>query len=205
MNAEILISLIKRFEEFEQKEPLGDIFAFGLWLYKQGNPSSRSETNSQSDRMTGYYLNRMNKYSRFYTRKSFEGLPISTLDEFTLLNIIGRLNNPSKNEAYIEAIIEITSGAVMMKRLIKLGLVKEITDKTDRRVKRVLLTEKGKNIQQLCFNRLSPELHLKLGNLSEEDKSQLLTILTKLDKFHFGIWKNDSQLGIDELITKYVL
>ena len=65
------------------------------------------------------------------------------MNTFFLISI-NRLGNPSKTEVYADTITELNTGTQMMKRLIDAGLIEELTDKDDKRVKRVKLTFKGK-------------------------------------------------------------
>jgi len=74
----------------------------------------------------------------------------------------------AKNEFYSDSITELTTGTQMMKRLIEIGMIKEVADEKDRRVRRVELTDKGKKTRENIFEKSKPDLILKAGNLSEE-------------------------------------
>ena len=93
----------------------------------------------------------------------------------------------------------------MMKRMIDAGLIEEVTDKQDKRVRRVKLTAKGKRTRENFFQQSVSDLKLKSGNLSETEKKELIRLLAYLEKFHTNIYFNDSGLSFEEMIEKHLL
>ena len=91
----------------------------------------------------------------------------------------------------------------MMKRLIEIGMVKEIVDRKDKRIRRVELTPKGRRTRESILEQSKKDLLLKAGNLSEEEKVQLKSSLIYLEKFHSEIYQNDADKSIDEILSKY--
>ena len=104
------------------------------------------------------------------------------MDEFSFLTSIHILNQPTKSEVYEATITELATGQQMMRRLIKSGFVEEIVDEKDKRKKRLILTEKGKQTQQLAFKKIVQECNLKFEGLDINSKQTLLTILKQLDQ-----------------------
>lgn len=119
------------------------------------------------------------------------------------LFIYSSRGTPAKNEVYRDTISELTTGTQMMKRLVEIGMVKEVVDKKDKRIKRVELTAKGKRTRESILEQSKKDLLLKAGNLSEEEKIQLKSSLTYLEKFHSEIYQNDGDKSIDEILSKY--
>lgn len=205
MKKEQVIDLIDHFGTFASEFPNADLADFGLWLYHQrpANHPDTSELSSLSlELKLGRLLWRFNRFTRFYTRKSFADLSITTIDEFTMLFKVAQLGSASKNEIYNAMIYDTPTGAQMLKRLLEIGLFSEEPDENDRRVKRVRLTEKGNQLYRDAFERLGPELLLKFGNMTLAEKELLLDIFTRLDAFHTEVYFNDSDLSIPELVQK---
>ena len=118
---------------------------------------------------------------------------------------INKIGTPSKTKVYADTITEINTGTQMMKRMIDAGLIEEVTDKQDKRVRRVKLTAKGKRTRENFFQQSVSDLKLKSGNLSETEKKELIRLLAYLEKFHTNIYFNDSGLSFEEMIEKHLL
>ncbi len=116
-----------------------------------------------------------------------------------------RLGNPSKTAVYADTITELNTGTQMMKRLIDAVLIEELTDKVDKRVKRVKLTSKGKKTKANFFQQTIPDLKLKMGNLSETEKKEAIRLLAYLEKFHSNIYFNDGHLSYEDIAAKHLL
>lgn len=203
-----VIDLIEKYMEFSKTTRNYDLKVFSVWLNRSfdGDTSQkRSASEIQTDRDISYLINRIGRFSRFHTRKVLSKHGMISIDEFYFLLSIDRLGSPSKNEVYRDVIIELPTGAQIMKRMTDNGLVKEVADEKDKRVKRVNLTEKGKEIKTEIFEDLTGSVKLKTGNLTAEEKNSLLQILRKLDHFHTDIYEKDADKPIDQLIRKYLL
>ena len=94
--------------------------------------------------MIVWLTHRLSKLFRWYAKDTLKANGLTSMDEYFFLISINRLGNPSKTEVYADTITELNTGTQMMKRLIDAGLIEELTDKDDKRVKRVKLTFKGK-------------------------------------------------------------
>jgi len=207
MHGKKLVDLVNLFNEFYDKTGTDDLKEFSVWLNRGlQEPEKQSAigvANTEDNRFIVWNIHRLSKYFRWYSKSFLGANGLSSMDEYFFLVSINNRGTPAKNEVYKDTISELTTGTQMMKRLIELGVVKEIEDKQDKRVKRVELTAKGKLTRENIFEQSKKDLLLKAGNLSEEEKNQLKSSLTYLEKFHSEIYQNDADKSIDEILEKY--
>ncbi|MBL7990827.1 MAG: MarR family transcriptional regulator [Candidatus Kapabacteria bacterium] len=206
MSLSTAITVLQEFEAFSQATQTDDIGRFAIWLHKKYNGALSNEQSSADEvtnREIAYFLGRMNRYSRHYAKVAFDGLPISTIEEFWFLNVAFHKKNPAKMEVYEATITELATGTQMMRRLVELGLLKEEQDSDDKRVRRVKLTKEGKTIRNEALERLGVEVRLKMGNLAISDKERLLEMLRYLDTFHHRIYQEAGEKTLAEMVEEY--
>ena len=203
------ISLLKELQIFTEETGSEDMALFAEWLHERYNGKaavSEGPTGSEAgavEREIGYLLGRIARYSRYYAKVAFEDLPINTIEEFWFLNVAFHAENPSKTEIYESTITELATGTQMMRRLVSLKLLKEHQDRKDKRVRRVHLTALGKKVRNKAFQILGTESMLKVGNLSSDDRLELLATLRYLDGFHRKIHTRAGELSLTELLDEY--
>jgi DNA-binding MarR family transcriptional regulator len=83
-----------------------------------------------------------------------------------------------------------TSGADIIKRLVLHGFVDEVDAAADKRVKRLFITAKGREVMYHIFAQMDVVSDIIGGNLSHVEKALLLGILQKLDGLHQNIYNN---------------
>ena len=168
--------------------------------------SDRGVANTGDDnRMLVWLTHRLSKMFRWYAKETLQANGLTSMDEYFFLISINKIGTPSKTKEYADTITEINTGTQMMKRMIDAGLIEEVTDKQDKRVRRVKLTAKGKRTRENFFQQSVSDLKLKSGNLSETEKKELIRLLAYLEKFHTNIYFNDSGLSFEEMIEKHLL
>ena len=172
-------------------------------IHEPDKQKVNGNTNVEDNRFIVWNIHRLSKYFRWYAKSFLNANGLNSMDEYFFLVSIYNRGTPAKNEVYKDTISELTTGTQMMKRLIEIGMVKEIVDKKDKRIKRVELTAKGKRTRENVLEQSKKDLFLKAGNLSEEEKIQLKSSLTYLEKFHSEIYQNDGDKSIDEILSKY--
>jgi DNA-binding MarR family transcriptional regulator len=218
-----LIALIKEFEQYEQEKNNNDLRQFAIWLHNKMAKQDGKENSiaiwgisaadrpkgfvSQFDRNRkfGYLIGRMHRFGRHYFKKAFQGLPISTIEEFSYLTSIIGMGQPSKSELNFTNLTETTSGAEIIKRLLNMELINEVPDTVDKRVKRLIVTSKGEAVQREAAGSMEKVSRLMAGNLPEDVKQQLVEGLLQLDEFHTSIYPSLNESELDELIKKHIL
>lgn len=160
------------------------------------------QSNEESD--VAVLLSFLSKYLKAYTKKALEASKISTPEEFGSLVTLMRYESLTKTELILKQAIEKPSGVEIIKRLIKMELIYEFPDETDRRSVRVATTEAGKATIRAVLPKMLEVSTLVKGNLSSSELRTLIYILKKLDDFHFNIFDNGLQksLSISEIIER---
>ena len=216
----ILIGLIEHLDEFESTSPEGgsltmDDFVKFLnqkvavekletrqdsgdqapWLTDMGN-----ETETVISRLVTV----MNRYAKSYIKRALEGSPIQTAEEFSFMLYLVTNQSLTKSELIFKNVLEKTSGMEVIKRLLKLGLVKEHEDEHDKRSKRLSLTAAGRQEILKVLPTMQKVSSLVAGNLTQPERETLAYLLTKLDHYHYDIFVSDKQTAFEELTEKYL-
>ncbi len=207
MRGKKIIELVNLFEMYNIESGSDDIKEFSVWLNRRiqqpEKQNKKAITSVEDNRFIVWNIHRLSKYFRWHAKSFLNPNGLNSMDEYFFLVSIYNRGTPAKNEVYKDTISELTTGSQMMKRLIGIGMIKEIADKKDKRIKRVALTSKGKKTREKIFEQSKKDLLLKSGNLSEDEKVQLKSSLTYLEQFHGEIYKNDGDKSIDEILSKY--
>lgn len=141
----------------------------------------------QIDNAIGRLFVYMSRYAKSYIKKSLEGTPLQSPEDFTCLAILLTHDSLSKGELISKNIQEKTSGTEVIRRLLSNGLVKQWDDQADKRSKRISITESGKNLLYLVFDDMNYVGKMVTGNLSYPEKLKLQYLLQKLETFHFQL------------------
>ena len=81
-----------------------------------------------------------------------------------------------------ELYIKLPTASSLVDRLIEVGYVKRISDKLDRRITKIDLTEKGKQILTSAMKIKMKKMEFILNKLSTSEKKSLMSIIKNLHK-----------------------
>lgn len=203
-----LLSLLEQFEKESNGRELllSDFTGFLVNHLEHSNATSTSsdirfgknEAESQElayqiDNAIGRLFVYMSRYAKSYIKKTLEGTPLQSPEDFTALAILLTHDSLGKGELISKNIQEKTSGTEVIRRLLAAGLVKQWDDLTDKRSKRISITPSGKDLLYQVFDDMNYVGKMVTGNLSYSEKLKLHFLLQKLETFHF-------QLHEDKLI-----
>ena len=141
----------------------------------------------QIDNAIGRLFVYMSRYAKSYIKKTLEGTPLQSPEDFTALAILLTHESLTKGELIGRNIQEKTSGTEVIRRLLAAGLVKQWDDQTDKRSRRISITESGKQLLHRVFDDMNYVGKMVTGNLSYSEKLNLQYLLQKLEKFHFQL------------------
>ncbi len=141
----------------------------------------------QIDNAIGRLFVYMSRYAKSYIKKTLEGTPIQSPEDFTALAILLTHESLSKGELISRNIQEKTSGTEVIRRLLAAGLVIQWDDQTDKRSKRISITESGKELLYGVFDDMNYVGKMVTGDLSYSEKLKLQYLLQKLETFHFRL------------------
>ncbi|MDO8993162.1 MarR family winged helix-turn-helix transcriptional regulator [Daejeonella sp.] len=141
----------------------------------------------QIDNAIGRLFVYMSRYAKSYIKKTLEGTPLQSPEDFTALAILLTHESLTKGELISRNIQEKTSGTEVIRRLLAAGLVKQWDDQTDKRSRRISITESGKQLLHRVFDDMNYVGKMVTGNLSYSEKLNLQYLLQKLETFHFQL------------------
>jgi DNA-binding MarR family transcriptional regulator len=141
----------------------------------------------------------MYRYARHYVKKAMKGSPLQTMEEFGFLMALVTRDSMTKTELILTAVMEKTSGTEVIRRLVKLGLVREFPDLEDKRSVRVAITDKGRVAAFSLLPNMESVAKIVSGNLSSAEISTLFRLLKKLDHFHNDNFLNKRNASLEEL------
>lgn len=208
VNYQLLRSIIDMTERFEsennaQNKNLND---FIHWIRDQ---SSTDNTFLQEQTPTFYtdehlpglvskLIVYMSRYAKLYIKKVLEGSKIQTMDEFGYLVSLLQFGPMNKTQLVLQNIQEKPTGVDIINRLIKQGLITEKPNEIDKRSKNLEVSKEGQEELDKLFPLMNKTSNLILGDLTNSEKSQLLTILQKLHNYHNPIFLNHLN-NVDEV------
>ena len=197
-----LLYLVEEFEKENKGKELG-LSDFSGCLINHLSNSSQPVTNLdvrfgnqeaktqelayQIDKAIGRLLVYMSRYAKSYIKKTLEGTPLQSQDDFTCLAILLTHENLSKSDLIKRNMQEKTSGAEVIRRLLAAGLVKQWDDTIDKRSVRISITESGKELLHRVLDDMNHVGKMITGNLSYSEKLEFHHLLQKLEAFHFKL------------------
>jgi DNA-binding MarR family transcriptional regulator len=222
-----ITELIQKWGEYESLYPNPKLSDFGQWLSSQGkkqkiapNVLKKGEQYAtkwssyeeglkhhhdmkSNDVQIGMLIGRLSKYGRIYAKKALHDLEMN-LDEFTFLAAVLHLDNPKKSDVINLNLFEPTSGTEILRRLIKLGYVKESINREDKRSKLLKMTASGEKTIFKAFEQMTKVGTLVSANLSEQQKKELISMMDYLNDFHVHLYLNHKEDSVEEISKKYL-
>jgi DNA-binding MarR family transcriptional regulator len=207
-----LVGLVARFEEEVSDKDI-DILNFAAWLNDQTQNDDNEEVvpvkkhpvppvpgfDVQLTSVVGYLF----RYAKHYSKKALKNSPLATLDDYVFLATVMIKPGMTKSEVIQEHLLEITSGAEILKRLQKNGFIADYENPDDKRSKKLKVTPAGLQALQTAQIEMSQAAQIVGGNLSDQEKIRVLQIGNKLKKFHDEIHAEDKKSPLEEILEKY--
>jgi DNA-binding MarR family transcriptional regulator len=132
---------------------------------------------------------------------AFKEIGLEQFLEFTYLNTIHSMNNPKKTDVINDNFMELSSGLLLIDRLKKRGWVKEQTDKTDKRSKRLELNPAGIEVLFNSYMILEKLCNAFFKDLASDDAQLCLHLLTPLEIKHASTWQKNKANGFKEMLN----
>lgn len=199
-----IVELVNLWHAFEKENPKSEIqdfckaYLLGL-KNKKNQPTIKFTKENPRGKVLGKALNRLSKMSIFYSKKNLVELELKTLEDFVFLRNLTELGPLTKKQLIESHITEYTTGIEIIKRLIRLGLVKEKVNAEDKRATSIATTVKGKAMLKKCYPYMGQIGSVIFGPLTDEEASQLAFLLTKLDTIHTNLYHTQRDSSLDEL------
>ncbi|MDX9790196.1 MAG: MarR family winged helix-turn-helix transcriptional regulator [Candidatus Kapabacteria bacterium] len=202
MNIEEIILLLQKWSEFKTGDSNGSIDEFGLWLLqdsrekiniKQVSIIKRNETNADDEYsydmqfLASYFLTRIGKFIKLYSKNIYTDYGLSGSDDFSFLALIDKMDNPNKKEICTANITELTTGYDIIRKLLKMKYIIEVQDNNDKRAKKISITQAGRDVVSIIYNRMRRIQEDILGDLSNEERVIMIRFLERLNTYHTNL------------------
>ncbi len=211
MNYDTLHRLIEHLETFEQETGRSDLLAFSRWLQQKCRENELASDAVPRFNRYGDYNGQiahavgvLYQHARHYIKTALKDLPLNGLHDFTSLAALLEQGDQRKSDLIAMNMLEFSPAMEVIRRLLRRGLIEDYDDPDDARSKRVRITERGRTVFQAAMGRMIEATRIVGGNLSEEEKQQLLVITGKLLHFHRAIWENDLGTPLVAIREKYL-
>jgi DNA-binding MarR family transcriptional regulator len=191
-----VIPIISLWEEFLLRHPSGDAHDFARWVLKRKQESNsraskrkttatREEANSEmtAEGKVMLLIYRLHRFMEIRSKPVIKKIGFAKPHEFAMLAEIYLLQKPNKKEVANKMLLEISTAVEITKRLVQRGLIKEVSDPSDKRATRLVITEKGVKKLHESYEGLRNVHTNFLDCLDESEKKELLRLLQELEKF----------------------
>jgi DNA-binding MarR family transcriptional regulator len=147
------------------------------------------------------YISRLSRFQEFYTRKFFVDLPISNRLEYLFLHTVDLKDKVRKTDIINIHLVEYTTGMDTISRLKNNGLLEEMPDDNDKRVKLLILTNKGKKVLGQATVKINEERNMFLACTSDNKWKKALMVLEEISVFHNNIYLKHNDKPYAELLN----
>jgi DNA-binding MarR family transcriptional regulator len=144
-------------------------------------------------------IGRISKLNMSYANICLRGTGVNQIEEFGILQYLKQEKNPKKTELIYANLFELSSGADMLTRMKKRGLIKEYDDPGDKRAKRIELTPKGEKTAGECQTRILKNASMITHDLTEDDKLLCIQLLRNTEIKFSGLWQKHKGKDFQEI------
>jgi DNA-binding MarR family transcriptional regulator len=181
------VEIVKEWIDFEYMHPAGTLEDFCRhFLSEKDKSKSMAKDSCTSDYQQIYSLtkaiNRLSKLWMYFTLDAMKPMGLTSFDEFAFLYNTDLSNSIRKKDLIYMQFIEISSGLLVIDRLIKKGFLQERVDEYDKRSKQVTLTKKGKATLDKCQFALGKVAADLYGEMPAEEMQFCIQHLSPIEK-----------------------
>ncbi len=185
--------VVKAWAKFEEQYPDGNIEDFCRhFLTHQKSKQGKADEELCHDCDRHFDLSRtINQLSRlwmYFTQNAIRPFNVSNFDEFVFLYTVDAIKGIKKKDLIYLHFIEISSGLLIIDRLIKKGMLKETVDERDKRSKLLSITKKGKKVltqSRLAIDKVAQDMY---ESMPEDDMLLCTQLLAPTEKTNAQKW-----------------
>lgn len=210
-----VINLLEEFEaeNLKTKKYSDDVEGFKKWTvinYKsedsaQTEPYWEGKENGRSaESAIATLIVHMNRYGRSYSKSAIFGSDFSTQEDFSYLINLKAFGEMTKMDLIKRNVHEKPTGMQIINRLVAQGWVDQTDSDTDKRSKVLKINSKGLEILDNQMNKIRKATQIVSGDLTHNEKMELIRLLNKLNDFHQPIYaKNiETESLLNEVLNK---
>ena len=192
------IGLLEKFES-ENQDYTPDIEGFQHWVVanfspsdSEGEPYWEGKENGRSpESAINTLFVHLNRYAKNYSKSAIHGSSFSTQEEFSYLINLKAYGAMNKMELIKRNIQDKPTGMQIINRLLAQGWIEQADSVLDKRSKIITINEVGKKILDQQMGKIRQATRLVAGNLTYNEKMQLIHLLNKLEHFHKPIFNKN--------------
>lgn len=162
------------------------------WEGKENGRSAESVINT--------LIVHMNRYAKSYSKSAIVGSDFSTQEDFIYLINLKAFGEMSKMDLIKKNVHEKPVGMQIINRLINQGWIEQRNSKIDKRSKVISISETGLQELENLMDKIRQATSIVTGNLSQNEKMELIRLLHKLDDFHQPIY--DRNIETEDLLRE---
>jgi len=211
MNYGLIKNILDLVQEFEIETNNNNHFetsieGFKNWISTNNNtivnePNWEGKENGRSaESVINTLIVHMNRYAKSYSKSAIVGSDFSTQEDFIYLINLKAFGEMSKMDLIKKNVHEKPVGMQIINRLINQGWIEQRNSKTDKRSKVISISETGLQALGNQMDKIRQATSIVTGNLSQNEKMELIRLLNKLDDFHQPIY--DRNIDTDNLLSE---
>ncbi len=211
MNYGLIKDVLDLVQEFEIETNNNNYFetsveGFKNWISTNNNtivnePNWEGKENGRSaESVINTLIVHMNRYAKSYSKSAIVGSDFSTQEDFIYLINLKTFGEMSKMDLIKKNVHEKPVGMQIINRLINQGWIEQRNSKTDKRSKVISISETGLQALGNQMDKIRQATSIVTGNLSQNEKMELIRLLNKLDDFHQPIY--DRNIDTDNLLRE---
>ena len=203
-----VLDLVQEFESQNEGSTSYDtsVEGFKNWISTNNNtivnePNWEGKENGRSaESVINTLIVHMNRYAKSYSKSAIVGSEFSTQEDFIYLINLKAFGEMSKMDLIKKNVHEKPVGMQIINRLINQGWIEQRNSKTDKRSKVISISETGLQALGNQMDKIRQATSIVTGNLSQNEKMELIRLLNKLDDFHQPIY--DRNIDTDNLLSE---
>ena len=211
MNYGLIKDVLDLVQEFEIETNNNNHFettveGFKNWISTNNNtivnePNWEGKENGRSaESVINTLIVHMNRYAKSYSKSAIVGSDFSTQEDFIYLINLKAFGEMSKMDLIKKNVHEKPVGMQIINRLINQGWIEQRNSKTDKRSKVISISETGLQALGNQMDKIRQATSIVTGNLSQNEKMELIRLLNKLDDFHQPIY--DRNIDTENLLRE---
>lgn len=211
MNYGLIKNILDLVQEFEIETNNNNHFettveGFKNWISTNNNtivnePNWEGKENGRSaESVINTLIVHMNRYAKSYSKSAIVGSDFSTQEDFIYLINLKAFGEMSKMDLIKKNVHEKPVGMQIINRLINQGWIEQRNSKTDKRSKVISISETGLQALGNQMDKIRQATSIVTGNLSQNEKMELIRLLNKLDDFHQQIY--DKNIDTENLLEE---
>lgn len=210
MQTDFIIDLLHQVKEFENSaayKPNSNVDDFRIWMndkkYTDESPAKLFKNENHKVAFTENEICKqillLSRYSKLMIRKGLSDFPELANEEFTYLYRLKDEPDLTKIQLIERNGHEKQTGTQIIKRLLEAEFIEEKNDEDDKRSKRLKLTEIGEKTFHESVAKVNQTSKILSGKLNDDEKTELLKLLKKLNEFHSHLYSDYKNSDLDKI------